>query len=84
MSFDPMTRRPPLKWHVTQPLQSRQDWFLIMRPILNSWWTFWLFPCVFLIHGHATVPDAAMYLNDMLKYQSVNLEDPQDLNLHQF
>jgi hypothetical protein len=38
---------------------------------------------IFWIHGHFTVSDA-MYLNDMLKYESVNLEDPQDWNLHQF
>ncbi|CAB9496255.1 glycosyltransferase family 15 protein [Seminavis robusta] len=40
--------------------------------------------CDFLIHGHSAVSDAAMYLNDKLIYQSVNLEDPDDFSVQDF
>ena len=40
--------------------------------------------CQFLLHGHSAVSDAAMYLNDKLIYQSLNLEDPDDLSLNEF
>jgi hypothetical protein len=40
--------------------------------------------CDFLIHGHSAVSDAAMYINDKLIYQSVNLEDPRDLSRKEF
>ena len=40
--------------------------------------------CDFLLHGHSAVSDAAMYLNDNLIYQSVNLEDPDDFSPEEF
>lgn len=40
--------------------------------------------CKFILHGHSAVSDAAMYLNGDLIYQSVNLEDPDDLSLDEY
>ena len=40
--------------------------------------------CKFILHGHSAVSDAAMYLNGDLIYQSVNLEDTDDLSLDEF
>ena len=40
--------------------------------------------CKFILHGHSAVSDAAMYLNGDLIYQSVNLEDPDDLSLNEY